>query len=129
MNTGFGILLASSAMMLTESALALTDQAVKIGSNSIQGMFAMLPQRVVLSPEALFQEISGEGVILDLKSASYFGLDEVGVRLWQLLQADSSLEAASDTLLNEYNVGAEQLESDLCKLIEQLSQAGLVSVE
>ena len=89
----------------------------------------MLSQRVVLSPEALFQEIGGEGVILDLKSSSYFGLDEVGVRLWQLLQADPSLQAAYDALLAEYEVESAQLEPDLAKLLGQLTEAGLVSVE
>ena len=58
----------------------------------------MLPQRATLSSEALFQDISGEGVILDLKSSSYFGLDEVGVRLWQLLQSDASLQATYEKL-------------------------------
>ena len=89
----------------------------------------MLPQRVILSPDALFQEISGEGVILDLKSSSYFGMDEVGVRLWQLLQADPSLQAACDTLLAEYEVAPAQLEQDLVKLLGQLVEAGLVAVE
>lgn len=89
----------------------------------------MLPQRVTLSSEALFQDISGEGVILDLKSASYFGLDEVGVRLWQLLQADASLQAACDVLLTEYDVEAQQLEQDLLKLLAQLTEVGLVRVE
>jgi hypothetical protein len=89
----------------------------------------MLPQRVILSPESLFQEIGGEGVILDLKSSSYFGLDEVGVRLWQLLQADPSLQAACDTLLTEYEVAPPQLEQDLIKLVDQLVEAGLATVE
>ena len=89
----------------------------------------MLPQRVVLSPESLFQEIGGEGVILDLKSSSYFGLDEVGVRLWQLLQADPSLQAACDNLLAEYEVAPPQLEQDLIKLVDQLVEAGLATVE
>jgi len=89
----------------------------------------MLSQRVVLSPDALFQEIGGEGVILDLKSSSYFGLDEVGVRLWQLLQADPNLQAACDTLLTEYEVEPAQLEQDLIKLLDQLTDAGLVTVE
>lgn len=89
----------------------------------------MLPQRVTLSSEALFQDISGEGVILDLKSSSYFGLDEVGVRLWQLLQSDASLQTAYEKLLTEYDVKAEQLEQDLLKLLAQLTDAGLVSVE
>lgn len=89
----------------------------------------MLNQRVNLSPDAMFQEIGGEGVILDLKSSSYFGLDEVGVRLWQLLQSDPSLQNACDTLLAEFEVEASQLELDLTRLVGQLVEAGLASIE
>ncbi len=89
----------------------------------------MLPQRVTLSPDALFQAIDGEAVILDLASASYFGLDGVGVRLWQLLEADPSLEAATGQLLAEYEVDRVRLEGDLLNLLNELEQAGLVTVE
>jgi len=89
----------------------------------------MLSQRIVLSPEAMFQEIGGEGVILDLASSTYFGLDEVGVRLWQMLQADPNLQAACETLLSEYEVEPAQLEQDLLKLVTQLCEAGLAKVE
>lgn len=89
----------------------------------------MLRQRVLLSPEALFREIDKEGVILDLASASYFGLDEVGVRLWQLLQEDPSLQAASEVLLAEFEVEPARLELDLIALVDQLVDAGLASIE
>ena len=89
----------------------------------------MLTQHVVLSSEAMFQEIGGEGVILDLASSTYFGLDEVGVRLWQLLQSNPDLQDACDTLLSEYEVDSAQLEQDLLKLVAQLSEAGLAKVE
>lgn len=89
----------------------------------------MLSQRVILSSNTLFQEIGGEGVILDLTSSTYFGLDEVGVRLWQLLQADPSLQAAFDALLAEYEVEPAQLEQDVAQLIGQIVKAGLASVE
>jgi len=89
----------------------------------------MLTQRVHISPEAMLQEIGGEGVVLDLVSATYFGLDQVGVRLWQLLQADPSLQAASDVLLAEYEVDAAKLEQDLAALVAQLVAAGLATVE
>ena len=89
----------------------------------------MLTQRVILSPEAMFQEIGGEGVILDLASSSYFGLDEVGVRLWQLLKESPDLQAACDILLAEFDVAQAQLEQDLVKLVGQLVDAGLASVE
>ena len=89
----------------------------------------MLPRRVMLSTDALFQVIGGEGVILNLTSASYFGLDEVGARLWQLLHENPSLPAAFETLLDEYEVEAPQLEQDILQLLSQLSEAGLASVE
>lgn len=89
----------------------------------------MLSQRVTLSPEAMFQDIGGEGVILDLATSSYFGLDEVGVRLWQLLQADPKLQVAYEVLLMEYEVEPSQLEQDLVKLIGQFIDAGLANVE
>ena len=89
----------------------------------------MLEKRVLLSPDAMFQEISGEGVILDLASASYFGLDEVGVRLWTLLQNDPSLQLACDALLVEYEVDRAQLETDLIQLVRELANAGLARIE
>jgi hypothetical protein len=89
----------------------------------------MLAERVILSPEAMFQEISGEGVILDLASASYFGLDGVGVRLWMLLQSDPSLQLACEALLAEYEVERTQLEDDLTQLVRELANAGLVRIE
>ncbi len=89
----------------------------------------MLTRRVYTSPEALFQEIGGEGVILDLASSTYFGLDEVGVRLWQLLQENPGLQTACDVLIAEYEVGADQLKQDIEKLVEQLVDAGLARIE
>jgi hypothetical protein len=89
----------------------------------------MLNQRVALSKEALFQEVGGEGVILDLHSATYFGLDGVGVRAWQLLQQNPSLAAAHAQLVEEYEVEPAQLEGDLLKLVDQLREAGLATIE
>ena len=43
-------------------------------------------RKITISPEVMSQEVSGETVLLDLQSESYFGLDEVGTRIWQLLQ-------------------------------------------
>jgi len=89
----------------------------------------MQDRRVTLSQNAIFQDIAGDGVILDLASASYFGLDGVGVRFWKLLQEDGSLRRAHDALLAEYDVEPSLLEKDLDALVAQLAEAGLVTVE
>lgn len=89
----------------------------------------MLNQRVALSTQAMFQEIGGEAVILDLASASYFGLEGVGVRAWQLLQQHPALAGVHAQLLAEYDVEPERLERDLLRLVNELCKAGLATVE
>ncbi|MFW2440851.1 MAG: PqqD family protein [Arenicellales bacterium] len=86
-------------------------------------------KRITISKEALSQEVNGETVILDLKSESYFGLDEVGTRIWQLLQEQDDLQSVFHTMLNEYDVDAEHLEQDLSDLLNKLQEAGLISME
>ena len=87
----------------------------------------MSPSTVVISSEALSQDIGGECVILDLASSCYFGLDEVGARCWRLLQDNTDLRAVCDVLLSEYDVEGDRLVSDINKLIAQLADAGLVT--
>ncbi len=44
-----------------------------------------------ISPDVLFRELAGEAVLLDLKSQRYFGLGEVGTRIWQLLDEQGEI--------------------------------------
>lgn len=88
-----------------------------------------LPKRVVPSPDVLFRELEGEAVMLDLGSERYYGLDEVGARIWQLLDEHHDVETVVDQVLAEYEVEEEQLRSDLADLIDNLVDAGLVTIE
>jgi len=88
-----------------------------------------LSSTITLSKEVLSQEVSGETVLLDLQSESYFGLDAVGTRIWQLLQQDGKLQQVFDTLLEEYDVEAVQLKKDMNDLLNKLMDAELISVE
>jgi hypothetical protein len=84
--------------------------------------------KIQLSPDALFQEIGGEAVILDLATSTYFGLDAVGARFWQLLQDDPDVPSACRHLLQEYEVEEAQLHADIERLLQQLANAGLVKL-
>ncbi len=87
-----------------------------------------LQQKVTLSKEVLSQEVDGETVLLDLKGESYFGLDEVATRIWQLFKNGSDLQSVFDTLLTEYEVEEEELKKDLQEHLTQLVEAGLISL-
>lgn len=77
----------------------------------------------------MFREIDGEAVLLELDSGRYYGLDEVGTRMWHALARHRRVEAAAEELLDEYEVAAERLRSDLLAFVEQLADQGLLIVQ
>ncbi len=87
-----------------------------------------LASRVTVPADVMVSKVGEESVILDLNSERYFGLDPVGTSMWEALQANGTVEAAYATLLEEFDVGAEQLRSDLYDLLEKLREHGSIEV-
>ena len=92
-------------------------------------MTILLSSTFTVSQEVLSQEVSGETVLLDMQSESYFGLDTVGTRIWQLLQENNRLQQVFDTMLEEYDVDEKQLEEDLNELLDKLLEEKLITIE
>ena len=69
--------------------------------------------------------VGGEAVLLDVESGLYFGLDEVGARIWQLLVAGATKESVVDQLLEEYDVERSQLHADVTSFLAALAAKGL----
>ncbi len=86
-------------------------------------------QKITISKQALTQEVDGEMVILDLESENYFVLDVVGTRIWQLLRENDDLQSVVNVMLAEFDVQADQLETDIEALLTNLDEAGLVSAQ
>ncbi len=84
--------------------------------------------RFEISSEVLAQEVNGETVLLDLHGDSYFGLNEMGTHIWQLLQAGENVRGLLATLSGEYAASEERIERDVGDLLEKLTQAGLLRV-
>ncbi len=92
----------------------------------IQVMSEQMALTFQVSPDVLEQELDGETVLLDLGSDNYFGLDEVGTRVWQLLRDGKDSEAIVDRMADEFDVEIGQLRTDLEALLAELSGAGLI---
>ena len=76
----------------------------------------------------IVSRLEGESVILNLKTESYFGLDDVGTRMWSVVTASNSIQAGYDRLTEEYSVDPERLREDLATLLEQLVEQGLLQI-
>lgn len=84
--------------------------------------------RVRVPDDVLISNLQDESVILNLNSERYFGLDNVGTRMLTTLNNSDSIEAAYESLAEEYDVDRQVLRQDMLSLIENLLQQGLIQV-
>jgi len=77
----------------------------------------------------MVRDLEGESVLLNLQNGQYFGLNEVGSRMWAVLAQSETIEAALQTLLAEYEVSPEELRADLEALILELEAARLILLQ
>jgi hypothetical protein len=84
-----------------------------------------LSDSMAIPDKVVFRELGGEAVLLNLETSTYFGLDPVGTRAWQLLVEHGSVAQVMEVMLGEYDIERERLERDLLELCGQLCTNGL----
>ena len=55
-----------------------------------------------------------------------FVLNEVGARIWELIDRDRSVQQIGQRLLEEFDTTPKQLEEDLLRLLDQLQELGAI---
>ncbi|MBI4613046.1 MAG: PqqD family protein [Planctomycetes bacterium] len=84
--------------------------------------------RVVAAREQISCDLAREAVILHLGTGTYYGLDEVGARIWSLIQTPTTVDEVRRAIETEYEVEPERCERDLIAMFERLAKEGLVEV-
>lgn len=72
------------------------------------------------------RRMGDETVILDLEGGTYFGLDPVGTRIWDLIAEGRTLASVCAAMLEEYEVEEARLQQDVRTLIDDLGTRGLL---
>jgi Coenzyme PQQ synthesis protein D (PqqD) len=85
---------------------------------------------IAVAPSALAARVLDETVVLDADRGSYYRLNAVGGRVWDLL-ADHprSLAGLVEQVVAEYEVDAERARADIVALLGRLADHGLVAVQ
>ena len=87
-----------------------------------------LDTSLLVPDDVIFRELDGEAIILSLETGMYFGLDEIGTRVWALVAASGTLRDAVEVMAGEYEVERSALERDVLELAGGLLEKGLVRV-
>ncbi len=84
---------------------------------------------VVATQEQISSDLGGESVILNMKTGVYHGLNEVGARVWDLIEKPKAVKDIKQVLLDEYEVEPDVCTDDLFLLLNNLKTAGLIEVK
>lgn len=84
--------------------------------------------RTTVPQHVLVRVLDRESVLLNLETEKYFGLDETGTRMWQLVTVAPNIDAAYQELLAEFDVEPELLRTNLTELLGRLVENGLLLV-
>ena len=83
---------------------------------------------VVAVPNQVSSSLGDEAVILELTQGIYYGLNEVGARIWTLLKEPRRAGEIRDAIVDEYEVGSATATRDVLGLLTELADRGLIEV-
>ena len=76
--------------------------------------------------EVFASQIDDEVVMMNIQSGKYYGMDSIGSRIWELINAKIPVQKAIDQLLEEYDVSEEQCQDDVLEFLDVLNENRLV---
>ncbi|TDE16272.1 PqqD family protein [Dyadobacter psychrotolerans] len=82
-----------------------------------------------LTSEQIASKVAGETVILNHNKGAYYGLDEVGVLVWDTLEkGPQTIDDLCDVVVDEYAIEKEECKADIDVLLKDLISERLVEV-
>ena len=71
--------------------------------------------------------VSGETVMMSVKSGRYYGLDNIGSAIWQHLEAPRAFGELVDSLVADFDADRSVISDDVRKLLSDMASHGLVT--
>ena len=68
-------------------------------------------------------------VVLDPSAGRYYGLDQVGAYIWELLANRITAGEMVDRIVDEYKEARQMVEADVDRFLAQMTSARLIAVE
>ena len=84
---------------------------------------------VVRSPDQVSGDLDGKVVLLSIENGEYYNMNEVGSRIWVLLEKPMTVEALIDRLFDEFEVERAVCEQEALGFLTQLRKDKLLRVE
>jgi len=83
---------------------------------------------VSVKSDVLFSDLGKEVVMLNAETGTYYGLEGVGVTIWNLIQQAKPARIIHATVVSEYCVDPTECWNDLTDFLGDLEKKGLIEI-
>ncbi len=84
--------------------------------------------KLARNEDIAWRGVADEGLLVDPRTGRVYPMDPVAFRLWQMSEGSSSLSQIIETLLDEFDVPKETLETDIQGFVQELISHDLLRV-
>ena len=85
-----------------------------------------LTSKVVRADGVMSAPVDNDIVILNMAKNNYISLDQIGRRLWDILETPQAVSSICEKLMDEFEGEREQIEIDVLVFLNELESEGLV---
>lgn len=87
-----------------------------------------LNSEVSKNTEIIASKMDNEIVMMSIEKGNYYGLNEVGAEIWEKLTEPMTVNALCHKLMDEFEVGEDQCQSEVLAYLGKLQDEGLIIV-
>jgi hypothetical protein len=73
----------------------------------------------------LFSNLGNEGVLMDLTTGNYIGLNSIGNEIWHLLENETTPLEIISKLREKYNISQNECKQDVLEYLETMKSKSL----
>lgn len=85
-----------------------------------------LDSNIVRNPDLVATEMDGELVMMSIDQGEYYGLNRVAARIWELLDAATTVEQLCQRLTQEFEISPDQCQTEVLAFADELLAQGLI---
>lgn len=80
------------------------------------------------NPEIISRRLENEAVLVMPINGKIKVLNDVGARVWELIERGNSIEAIIASIAQEYNTSEEAVTADVQTFLSQLAERGMITL-
>ena len=90
----------------------------------------LTPDSVIRRSETIISSNLGEEVVMmDIEDGSYYAVEKVAARIWELTEQPIAIGVLCERLTGEYSVPAERCREELVTFVGELVERRIVQLE